>query len=123
MRKKPKPKPPPPPTVAAGPYLESVGASGGPRRFDLTPEGVTIGRAPENSLIVTQDLAGWETVSRQHARVYEQAGRWIVEDMNSMNGVYVNGNRTGRNLLRDGWRLGIGGVEFTFHASPGEAQR
>ncbi|MEA3338346.1 MAG: FHA domain-containing protein [Chloroflexota bacterium] len=112
-----------PPPIAAGAYLESAGAPDGPRRFDLNPEGITIGRAAENSLVITQDFPGWETVSRQHARVYEQAGRWIVEDMDSMNGVYVNGSRTGHNLLRDGWRLDIGGVKFIFHAGTGEARQ
>ncbi|MFQ6100548.1 MAG: FHA domain-containing protein [Anaerolineae bacterium] len=125
LRRKPRPAPPPPPppTVPAGPRLESVGTPGGPRRFDISPQGITIGRAPENGLVITQAFPGWETTSRQHARIYEQAGRWIVEDLNSMNGVYVNGRRTGRNVLRDGWRLGIGGVEFVFHAGIGEAQR
>lgn len=114
-RRRPKPRPP------IGSYLESVGISGGPRRFRLKPEGITIGRAPENDLVITQDFPAWETVSRHHARIYRQAGHWIVEDLGSMNGVYVNGRRTGRNLLRDGWRLGIGGVEFIFHAGAGEA--
>ncbi len=124
-RKKPRlapaPSPPSPPPVPAAPHLKSIGTPGGPRRFDLRPEGVTIGRGSENDLVVTQDFPAWETVSRRHARIYQQAGRWIVEDLNSMNGVYVNGRRTGRNLLRDGWQLGIGGVEFVFRAGTGEA--
>ena len=118
-RPRPKPPPPPPP-VPAAPRLESIGTAGGPRHFDLGSDGVTIGRGSENDLVITQDFPAWETVSRRHARIYQQADRWIVEDLNSMNGVYVNGRRTGRNLLRDGWRLGIGGVEFVFRASPGE---
>jgi pSer/pThr/pTyr-binding forkhead associated (FHA) protein len=122
LRKRTRPTPPPPPGPT-GPYLESIGAPGGPRRFDLTPEGVTIGRATENSLVITDDIPGWETTSRHHARIYEQAGSWIVEDLDSMNGIYVNGKRTGRNLLRDGWQLSIGGVEFTFRAGTGEALR
>ncbi|MEI2692320.1 MAG: hypothetical protein V9H69_22455 [Anaerolineae bacterium] len=35
--------------------------------------------------------------------------------MSNRNGVYVEGQRTARNLLRSGWRIGIGGVEFIFH--------
>jgi len=89
----------------------------------LKPDGSTIGRTQENELVITQDFPGWESVSRHHARIYEQAGHWIVEDLNSMNGVYVNEKRTGKNLLRDGWRLSIGGVEFIFRAGTGEAQR
>ncbi|RLC86885.1 MAG: hypothetical protein DRI37_06725, partial [Chloroflexi bacterium] len=84
-RKKPRPKPtpppPPPPPMPTAPHLESIGTSGGPRRFDLKPDGLTIGRAPENGLVITQDFPGWESVSRRHARVYQQAGNWIVEDL------------------------------------------
>jgi hypothetical protein len=119
-RARPRPTPSPPPPVPTGPYLESTATPGGQGRLHLKPDGVTIGQTSENDLVITQDLPGWETVSRRHARIYAQAGRWIVEDLDSMNGIYVNGRRTGRNLLRDGWRLGVGGVEFVFHASTGE---
>lgn len=122
-RKRPTPPPPSRPPVPTGPYLESVGTPGGSRRFGLNPDGVTIGRASENDLVITQDFPAWETVSRRHACVYQRAGRRIVEDLNSMNGIYVNERRTGRNLLCDGWRLGIGGVEFIFRAGTGEARR
>jgi len=117
-----RPTPPLPPTPT-GPYLESTATPGGQGRLHLKPDGVTIGQAPENDLVITQDLSGWETVSRRHAHIYAQAGRWIVEDLGSTNGIYVNGRRTGRNLLRDGWRLGVGGVEFVFHASTGEERQ
>lgn len=122
-RKKPKPKRAPPPPALIGPYLEIAGAPSGLYRFVLKPEGITIGRGTENELVITPDLPGWDTVSRRHARIYRRQGRWIVEDLGSLNGVYVNGRRTGRNLLREGWRLGIGEVEFVFHTGIGEAQR
>lgn len=120
---RPTPSPPPsPPPTPRGPYLESADAPGARHQLELAPEGVTIGRAPDSDLLVTQDFQGWETVSAHHARIYRQAGRWIVEDLDSMNGVYVNGRRTGRNVLRDGWQLGIGGATFVFHAGTGESQ-
>jgi len=119
-RRPPPPPPPPPPPLPIAPHLESIGTPGGPRRFDLKPGSVTIGRATENDLVITQDFPAWETVSRRHARIYQRGGSWVVEDLGSMNGVYVNEKRTGRNLLRDNWRLSIGGVEFVFHASTGE---
>jgi pSer/pThr/pTyr-binding forkhead associated (FHA) protein len=128
LRRK-RPTAPPPSTPAAprptplGPHLESSDFPGGPRRFALKPEGLTIGRAMGNDLVITQDFPAWDTVSRHHARVYPQAGHWIVEDLNSMNGTYVNEKRTGRNLLHDDWRLSIGGVEFVFHTDTGEAQQ
>ena len=126
-RAKPIPQSPAPPAVPSppttGPYLESVRTADGPRRFDLKPDGITIGRALENDLVISQDFPGWETVSQRHAWVYQWANRWIIEDINSTNGIHVNGKRTGRNLLRDGWQLDIGGVEFVFHANTEETEQ
>jgi hypothetical protein len=109
------PAAPPPPTT--GPYLENAHTTDGPRRFGLKPDGVTIGRAPENDLVITRDFSGWETVSQRHAWVYQWTDHWIIEDIHSTNGIHVNGKRTGRNLLRDGWQIDIGGVEFVFRAN------
>ena len=123
-RRRRKPTPSPTPTVPAPPsvgaYLESGHARGGPRRFELKPEGVTIGRASENDLAITEDYPGWESVSQRHAWIYRWANHWIIEDINSRNGVYINGRRTGRNLLQDGWQLDIGKVDFVFHTNTGE---
>lgn len=108
---------PPRPTAPTGPHLESTDASGAQRRLNLPTTDLTIGRAPESDLVITQDFPGWETVSGHHARLYQeerQGNHWIVEDLDSTNGVYVNGKRTGHNLLRDGWQLDIGGVSFVF---------
>jgi pSer/pThr/pTyr-binding forkhead associated (FHA) protein len=115
-----KPTAPLPPVKPSPPWLEAR-VSGKSRPFHLQKDAVTIGRAPDNDLVIPQDLPGWETVSRHHARLYRQGDRWIVEDLRSTNGVYVNGKRTGRNLLQDGWRLDIGGVTFIFHAGTGGA--
>jgi hypothetical protein len=123
-RRRRKPTPSPTPTVpsppSVGAYLESGHARGGPRRFELKPEGVTIGRASENDLVITQDYPGWESVSQRHAWIYRWANHWIIEDIKSRNGVYINGRRTGRNLLQDGWQLEIGKVDFVFHTNTGE---
>ncbi|MGB9873036.1 MAG: FHA domain-containing protein, partial [Anaerolineae bacterium] len=122
-RRPPKPKrptaplPQPPPSP---PRLEAR-IAGRPRLFPLQKEAVTIGRAPDNDLVVSPEFPGWETVSRHHARIYRWNNRWVVEDLHSTNGIYVNGKRTGRNLLREGWRLEIGGVAFIFHEGRGGA--
>jgi hypothetical protein len=128
-RREPKPSPAPtPPSPSpqlpggSGSYLESVSTAEKVRRFDLDPDGTIIGRAPESDVVITQEFVGWETVSRTHARIYRKGEQWHVEDNNSKNGVWVNGRRTGHNLLQDGWKLGIGGVEFTFRARSGEAE-
>ena len=81
----------------------------------LTAEGLTIGRALDNALVLDATVPGADTVSRHHARIVYADGTWIVEDLGSQNGVYVKGRRTGRNQLQDGCSLSIGGVPFVFH--------
>jgi pSer/pThr/pTyr-binding forkhead associated (FHA) protein len=55
-------------------------------------------------------------VSRRHCRFVYTEGSWQVFDLDSLNGVYVNGERLGKATLHDGDLLGIGGfllkVEF-----------
>lgn len=64
---------------------------------------VTIGRSPDNDLPV-DNLA----VSTYHARVYYEAGRLVVEDLDSLNGTFVNDLRVERATLHDGDSIWIG---------------
>ena len=64
---------------------------------------VTIGRAPDNDIPI-DNLA----VSNYHARVYVEAGSLVVEDMNSLNGSFLNDIRVERAMLKDGDSILIG---------------
>lgn len=64
---------------------------------------VTIGRAPDNDIYI-DNLA----VSNYHARIYAEAGRLVVEDLNSLNGTFVNDARVERTELRDADSIRIG---------------
>jgi len=64
---------------------------------------VTIGRSPDNDILV-DNLA----VSNYHAKVYYEAGRMVVEDLDSLNGTFVNDLRVERATLHDGDNIHIG---------------
>ena len=64
---------------------------------------VSIGRAPDNDICI-DNLA----VSNYHARVYSEADRLVVEDLNSLNGTFVNNLRVERATLHDGDSILIG---------------
>lgn len=64
---------------------------------------VTIGRSPDNDIPV-DNLA----VSNHHARVYYEGGRLVVEDLDSLNGTFVNDLRVERATLHDGDRIWVG---------------
>jgi hypothetical protein len=70
----------------------------------------TIGRTPDNDIQIDTTY-----VSRHHAVVLSNAQDCVVEDLNSTNGVLVNGRRVGRHSLRDGDSLLIGNTVFSFH--------
>lgn len=64
-------------------------ADGHTRSLRLSQQGIiTIGRDPSNNFVLNHPL-----VSRYHARIVSQNGRHTVYDLNSTNGVYVNGKR------------------------------
>ncbi len=75
---------------------------------------VVIGRAEDVALTI-QD----EEVSRRHARVFAQAGRYLVEDLGSRNGTDLNGQRlSGPAELTHGDRIGVAGVTLEFNGAP-----
>jgi serine phosphatase RsbU (regulator of sigma subunit) len=70
-----------------------------------------LGRHPECDIVL--DAAA---VSRQHAQILNDGDNYFVEDLHSRNGTFVNGRLVeGRHLLRDGDRLKICDLSFTFY--------
>jgi pSer/pThr/pTyr-binding forkhead associated (FHA) protein len=51
-------------------------------------------------------------VSRRHCRLVFQHGVWTVIDLNSLNGVFVNGERIQEAALYDGDNIRLGGFTF-----------
>jgi hypothetical protein len=82
-------------------------------RFDIGAAPVTIGRQDQCEVQVE---GTW--VSRRHARLAWTGMGYIVEDLGSTNGTFVNGERvSGQHALRSGDRLQLGEqVEFAFQA-------
>jgi ABC transport system ATP-binding/permease protein len=64
---------------------------------------VTIGRAPENNVVLNDLL-----VSRRHAILRRFGNQWELVDNNSANGTYVNGNRINRAGIGPDDIVGIG---------------
>ncbi|OBB63505.1 ABC transporter ATP-binding protein [Mycobacterium sp. 852014-50255_SCH5639931] len=73
-----------------------------------TPGAMTIGRAPENDIVVSDVLA-----SRQHATLVQTPLGTEIRD-NSINGTFVNGTRVGSAILSDDDVVTIGNVDLVF---------
>lgn len=86
------------------------------RSFVLTGPGAVIGRNPECEVIVDQP-----SVSRQHARISEENGRFVIRDLNSRNGISVGGQVVRESLLEHGDLFSVGDIQFRFEF-PGSPQ-
>lgn len=78
-------------------------------RFDLVEPLLHLGRDRSNPI----QLHDTE-VSRRHAELRQQAGSYIVSDLGSSNGTYVNSEPVDRHVLRTGDRLQIGRTVMLF---------
>lgn len=81
--------------------------------FPLQKNEIYIGRDPSNDLVI-----GDAEVSRKHARLIWQSGGYILEDLGSTNGTYLNGQRLlGPHVMRPGEVIQLGeNVSLVFEA-------
>jgi chromosome segregation ATPase len=113
--------------------LESTGshdiAPDGNRRLLIRAEGdsevvhvlgrkTSVGRTPDNDLQIDAKF-----ISRHHAVILAGPAHTIIEDLNSTNGVLVNGRRITRQTLKDGDSVVIGKTVFRFAVRPGVERR
>ena len=98
--------------AAEGPALV-VRAGGGRAGEHFSPKGerTTIGRSPDCDIFL-DDV----TVSRKHAVLLQEDGRFTIEDQGSLNGTYVNKRRIESAPLEDGDELQVGKYRLTFLA-------
>jgi pSer/pThr/pTyr-binding forkhead associated (FHA) protein len=59
--------------------------------IDLAEQQITMGRADDATLVLNDDYA-----SSRHARLFPQDGQWIVEDLGSTNGTYLDRQKVSR---------------------------
>ena len=85
------------------------------REVALTGGVVTIGRQPDNLICIDNPA-----VSGHHAKIYHGRGDYILEDMESFNGTYVNNLRVGKAMLKHGDIVLVGKHSVEFHADAGE---
>ena len=78
----------------------------------------SVGRTPDNDLQIDAKF-----ISRHHAVILAGPAHTIIEDLNSTNGVLVNGRRITRQTLKDGDSVVIGKTVFRFAVRPGVERR
>ena len=77
--------------------------------YRLVDKTITIGRDPANA-VVLPDVS----VSRMHARVILQAKKFVIEDLGSVNGTFVNHERVTRQVLKIRDKITVGKTTLQF---------
>ena len=114
----------PVPGAAAGPppaALLILNPSGQRSRVALDSLPFLIGRHVDNSLVLRDNR-----VSREHARIYAESGYYVIEDLSSRHGTWVNGERIARHVLHNSDRIDFGvreSYQLTFTLESGEINR
>lgn len=75
----------------------------------LKPRGYTLGRARHNDLCLSE-----ASISKVHARIAYDDGRFSIEDLQSLHGVYVNTAKVQKLELRQGALIQLGNVTLKF---------
>jgi len=81
--------------------------------YALDSDQISIGRDSSNSISVND-----AEVSRHHARLNFQGGKYVLDDLGSTNGTFVNGQRlTGPRVLKSGEVISLGEqIVFVYEA-------
>jgi ABC transport system ATP-binding/permease protein len=82
-----------------------------PERRPAPPGTTTVGRTPDNDIVVNDVLA-----SRHHAVLVPTDNGTEIRDAGTLNGTFVNGVRVDSSLLRDGDMVTIGNIDLVFTA-------
>ncbi|NLM20613.1 MAG: DUF3662 domain-containing protein [Peptococcaceae bacterium] len=91
-------------------YLEIIKGNDLGKVYYLDQKEVTVGRNQDCDIKVN-DME----VSRQHFRLVFKNNRWLVQDLGSTNGTYVNKLRVDRYLVNHGDKIRAGQTHFRFN--------
>lgn len=102
---------PPLPPPAAEPTARLVFRSGAGtgRTVPLRQSALTMGRRRDNDVVIAD-----KAVSRRHAVIRYARGRYYLQDQDSAHGTFLNDQRIGASVLKDGDRITIGDTELEF---------
>jgi hypothetical protein len=92
-----------------GPARVLIRADGNTDYVHVLGRRTRIGRGSDNELVLDT-----KHVSRYHAVLLAGPAHTTIEDLNSTNGVFVNGKRVARQVLKDGDRVTVGRTQFRY---------
>ncbi len=86
------------------------------RLFGLDQPRVLVGRSAHCDIVVNDP-----SISSEHARLASAPGGWVITNLLSTNGTFVNGKRATTVPLKHGDHVRIGRIEFVFEMPDGQS--
>ncbi len=86
-------------------------------RYALPDDDLFIGRAPNSRIVLNEPEIGW-----RHCQVRRQGARFLVCDLRTSLGTYVNGMRSAERWLEDRDQIGVGKTILMFRSSEAHAE-
>jgi pSer/pThr/pTyr-binding forkhead associated (FHA) protein len=83
---------------------------GGVKFYPLVKTIINIGRRLENDLVIDDPR-----VSRSHAQLRAIEGNYVLFDLSSTGGTFVNGSRVSQTIIYPNDTISLGGVALIFH--------
>ena len=91
-------------------YFDETGKE---RWISIVPPRFTMGRSSSNDMVLTQ-----MSISRAHAEMVVEEGEYVIRDLGSKHGTFLNGQKIDQAKLKNGDRIQLGGIQgpqLTFH--------
>ncbi len=82
---------------------------GGTHVVPLRKKVISVGRQHDNDLVIDDPR-----VSRHHAQLHAVHGRFVIFDLGSTGGTYLNGHRTHQSVIYPGDIISLAGVELHY---------
>src|SRR5690606_27169187 len=89
--------------------LEQTRGPGAPRTFELALPETIVGRSTSAHICIDSSL-----ISRTHMRLAKSGETFTADDLNSSNGLCLNGIKVQSSVLHGGVQIQIGDVVFSF---------
>ncbi len=86
-------------------------------RYSLATAELLIGRAPNAHIVLSEPEVGW-----RHCQIHQQGSRFLVRDLRTSGGTYVNGMRSAERWLEERDQIGVGKTILMFRSSEADAE-
>src|SRR5215813_9820087 len=93
-------------------HLVLVNTDGVGKSFPITDSSLKIGKSPDNDVVIDSP-----TVSRNHLVIQRQGDRFLVQDLQSTNGTFIDGAQIREAYLKPGQLLELGDVQLRFQST------